>query len=321
MLKVGITGLDKLTRTLEEARRALESLDGEVAKVQFDCNDVLSIQKAISRMEKAVDERLKGYRSNPIVAKLGEASKEQFRNRLLAIASSTRNSSAQLTSLKSGSEDENMGSPIELKRRQRFEFMNKLYEATDGDDRKLVSAEDVAGQLEFEENDARLAIQYLDGEGLLKIESLDWYLRITHLGVVEVESALQNPEKPTVHFPPVQNIIHIGTMTNSVIQQGSANSPQAVTLGDPNLQTVKEFLDAVRSQVSNLPLTAEEKQEAISDIATAAAQIDSPKPKRDILRSSLGALITILKGVSTSVVSREISAHLPAIETFIRSLS
>ncbi len=63
-------------------------------------------------------------------------------------------------------------------------------------------------------------VEYLAGEGLLKYVALGGIISITHLGVIEVEAALQKPDEPTAHFPAVHNTINIGTMSNSVIQQG-----------------------------------------------------------------------------------------------------
>jgi hypothetical protein len=61
----------------------------------------------------------------------------------------------------------------------------------------------------------------LIGEGLIELLSFDRDVRITHLGVVEVEASKENPQQPTQHFPAV-NVIHIGQMTNSQLQAGYA---------------------------------------------------------------------------------------------------
>lgn len=319
MIKVEFSGFDKLQHTLEEASCALQALDGRIALIQMDCTDPFEVQKAIHQMEVAVDERLQPYCNNPIVSNLATAAKEKYRERILELASAHRNDSSKLTSRSTEATEHEMNPEVEKKRKQRFEFMNALYEASGGDEHAMVSG--LEAGLGLNQAETQLTIQYLSGEGLLKRITLDGHVSITHLGVVEVESALQNPEKPTSHFPPVQNIIHIQTMTNSVIQQGATNSPQTVHLEAKDSQVVKDFLDAIAPRLSSLPLTEEERREAQSEIETTRAQINSPRPKSEIIRSSLNALMSIIGKISVSVLTSEISTHLPAIQAFVHSLS
>jgi hypothetical protein len=64
-----ISGLDGLSKTLEEAARALEGIDGELGSVTFDPNDPASIENAIAEIARLVDEKLGAYGSNPIVGR------------------------------------------------------------------------------------------------------------------------------------------------------------------------------------------------------------------------------------------------------------
>jgi hypothetical protein len=297
MLKVDISGFDKLQHTFDEARKALQSLDGEFARIRIDGNDPLETQKAIHKMEVAVDGKLDRYRNNPIIAKLADATKETFRQRILELASSYRNPTSELTS-QVQDEEKAVNPAIEMKRKQRFEYMNELYRVTNGNEMAHVGMAEIGGSLGFTDDECSLTVQYLDGEGLLKYVSLDGWIGITHLGVLEVESALQNPEKPTDHFPPAQNIIHIETMTNSVIQQGVANSSQSVAFGSNDTQLIAQFLGVVAACLPSMRLSDEDKNEALSEIATTRAQLDSPKPKTGIIQSSLSTLVSILEKVS-----------------------
>ena len=320
MFKVKISGLNELQKTLDEATRAIQSLDGEIARIHIDSNDPLEVQKAIHQMEIAVDGKTERYRNNPIIAKVADAAKENFRLRILELASSHRNASSKLTSSPIEAEETAMNPSIEKKRKQRFEYMNSLYEVTNGNETLIVDMAEIGMSLNFTKDETWLTVEYLSGEGLLKLVALGGGISITHLGVVEVESALQNPEEPTDHFPPAQNIIHIATMTNSVIQQGVANSTQSVTLQNNDKELIEHFLDAYATCLSSLELSGDDKNEALSEIATTRAQLNSPKPKSGIIRTSLNTLVSILGKVSTSVLTNEISTHLPAIQAFIHSL-
>jgi hypothetical protein len=48
MIKVDISGFDNLQRTLEEASRALQALDGRIALIQMESSDPPEVQRAIA---------------------------------------------------------------------------------------------------------------------------------------------------------------------------------------------------------------------------------------------------------------------------------
>lgn len=85
-----ITGLDELSKTLEDAQKALQSIDGELGTVNFDPHDPSSIQAAIQKVENLIDERLGPYASNPIVGPLAESTKEHFRQSIVEKAAAAR---------------------------------------------------------------------------------------------------------------------------------------------------------------------------------------------------------------------------------------
>jgi hypothetical protein len=90
-----IEGLDKLTRDLEAAQKALGELDGELGSVSMDPHDPASIEAAIQEAARLVDERVAPYASNPLVAQLVEGVKEAQREGLLERAAAARLESDQ----------------------------------------------------------------------------------------------------------------------------------------------------------------------------------------------------------------------------------
>lgn len=74
-----ITGLDKLTREMDELAKFTKAIDGNLVNVRFDPKDPASMQAAIRQMEAAVDAKAAPYRSNKLVIGLAAKSKEQFR--------------------------------------------------------------------------------------------------------------------------------------------------------------------------------------------------------------------------------------------------
>lgn len=85
-----IDGLDKLTRDLEQAQKAIEAMDGELGTVSFDPEDPVSIEAAIQEVARLIDERLGSYASNPIIGPMVESLKEQYREGILEKAATAR---------------------------------------------------------------------------------------------------------------------------------------------------------------------------------------------------------------------------------------
>ena len=82
MVKVEIKGLD-FKRDLQDAQRALTSLDGEVASLRFNPNDRNDVQRAIREMEGAVDAKVFAYCNNSIVEQVVTGAKRKFRDAIL----------------------------------------------------------------------------------------------------------------------------------------------------------------------------------------------------------------------------------------------
>lgn len=86
MITAKITGLDQLQRQLQDAQRGLEALHGTIATLRFNPGDPESVRRAIQQMEAAVDAKVASYRGNPLVAKVAEMTKRNFRERIYARA-------------------------------------------------------------------------------------------------------------------------------------------------------------------------------------------------------------------------------------------
>jgi len=84
-----ITGLESLTRQLDQARSALEALAGEV-EVSFDPNDPQSIETAIQSVEAMVDERVADWAGNELVADIATEMKDKYREAIVERAAVAR---------------------------------------------------------------------------------------------------------------------------------------------------------------------------------------------------------------------------------------
>lgn len=85
-----ITGLDKLSKQLADAQKALEALDGELGTVSFNPDDPASIEAAIQSVETIIDDRLGPFASNPIIAPLAGQMKEKYREAIIDRAAEAR---------------------------------------------------------------------------------------------------------------------------------------------------------------------------------------------------------------------------------------
>jgi len=85
-----ITGLDKITRELDEAQKAFAEIDGELETVNFDPNDPASIEAAIQGMEEIIHSKLGSYARNSIVAPMVDEMKEKYREAIIEKAAEAR---------------------------------------------------------------------------------------------------------------------------------------------------------------------------------------------------------------------------------------
>jgi hypothetical protein len=72
---IKIKGFDKLTREINDAKKALEGLDGNLGEVRFDPDDPESLEAAIQSMEQMIDERVGRYAGNGIIGPMAEEMK------------------------------------------------------------------------------------------------------------------------------------------------------------------------------------------------------------------------------------------------------
>jgi hypothetical protein len=193
---------------------------------------------------------------------------------------------------------------LQEKKEQRLRFMHRLYEATDGSTFHDVNSTDIGKKLGWSDQVTDKVVEYLVDKGLAKYVSAGGMITITHAGVVEVETALDNPDQGTEHFAPVAvtQIFH-GDVVGSAIQAGSPGATQTTTIGDLNLDGLRQFVERYEEAEPSMGLEPEEAAEAQADIATIRAQLDSPRPKPEIIRESLRSVRTILEGATGSLAA------------------
>jgi len=199
---------------------------------------------------------------------------------------------------------------VNNKKKQRFLFLNRLYELTGGSQLKVVQIHDVATSLGFFVRDEVADIcLYLKNEGLADPRNMA--ISITHFGIKEVEAALSEPDKPSHYFPPV-NVINVHQMNNSVIQQGNLHSQQSASFSEVVGDLIK-LLSSLVEAIPELMLKDEARAELDADIKTIQVQLDSKKPKKAIIKESLRSVQRILEGAAGSVVGQSLLNHIDSL--------
>lgn len=198
---------------------------------------------------------------------------------------------------------------IQKRQAQRLLVMQAIFNASGGSEYTSVSGQDLLDTLGLPDQELGDACQYLEGEFLIEGTRTMWghltpfAVNITHQGIKEMEQSLQAPAQPTEHFPPALSIIHIqGNLIGSPIQSGSPGARQEVTV-DINIADVSDFIGRLERAMPELNLPKEESRELTAEVATIRAQVDSPKPKRQIIRESLSSIQTILLGAGGNMVA------------------
>jgi hypothetical protein len=203
---------------------------------------------------------------------------------------------------------------------RRFQFLKHLHdetqnfyatEATSSSQIPFFSPDDLGNELGFTSIETEQIVRYLSNEGLINRVTAK-SITIAHHGIIELEDALTKPDQPTEHFPPnvVQYIISAQQIINSPIQQGTVDSA-IITLPSSISGDMQEFIETLKNILPDLPISSEDKAEATAEITTIESQLQSPRPKRNIIRTSLETVKRILQDVPANVAANIIAANLP----------
>jgi hypothetical protein len=195
-----------------------------------------------------------------------------------------------------------MSDSLEQKKAKRFRFLHALYDRTGGDQHQQPSMWDIGSELGLSQQETDLVVQYLEGEHLLEFAAMGGYISINHYGVLQVEQALSAPEKPTQYFPPVINVLHIGNVSGSSIQQTGANSVLTATVAN-HATGLRELATELRQASVELGRSTERSRELEANISTLEAQASSPSPNPTIVREALNTVRNVLEGMTGSLLA------------------
>jgi hypothetical protein len=94
---------------------------------------------------------------------------------------------------------------LDQRRTQRFQFLRALYEMSRGSERVLLYVEEVGDSVGLGLIEAMDAAQYLGEKRLIRVVMRN-IISVSQDGIDELETALEQPEQATTHFPPAQSV-------------------------------------------------------------------------------------------------------------------
>lgn len=193
-------------------------------------------------------------------------------------------------------------STLERKRQRRLEYMQALYDETGGSTNVAVDMWELGDQLGWSREDTDHTVEYLGEEGLLETVAMGGTICITHQGVVEVEASISRPNDATEHFP-ARNVINVGTMIASQIQQDSAGATQTTqVIAADSAQELLEVIRQLRSEVlPELELGKDDAETLKTELEVAELYLRSNRPRRAAVRQSIEQ-VSVLLGQATVVV-------------------
>ena len=152
--------------------------------------------------------------------------------------------------------------------------------------------------------DTDLVTDYLANEELIEFMGGGdgGQVSITHPGIREVEEALGGSGEATDHFSTAAIMVVQGDVHNSQFQLGTQDSQQfqeSITTADS--EALRVFIERIETSLSQMNLTQEQELDAVADIATVRAQLQSPRPKRRILKEAVRSLRSLVEGVGGNV--------------------
>ena len=186
----------------------------------------------------------------------------------------------------------------------------------------MINGWEIGKELNFDKEYSTTIFYYLHSEGLVKPMGAGINLSITHYGVIEVEKALIEPDKPTTHFLPLNqyNNINIEVMNGGAIQQATPNSTINYTTSHEVLNDITAFIKDLKKIIENSNFEEEIKDEMQTDIQTIEVQINSKRPKPNILKETLKSIKTIVEGTLSGVASGLIMTNPSDLITKINNL-
>jgi hypothetical protein len=197
---------------------------------------------------------------------------------------------------------------LEQTKIKRFNFLKALYDESSD---RLFPARQFARKLALSDDESRNVVNFLKGEGFLKTHLESGSLvSITHARKKEIERAMSEPNTASKHFPSI-NVMIVHIRNGSQVSQGSTNTTQTQNITENHGEKLSEFIKLFEQKISEIQFQSnDDRREAVAEVSTIKAQLDSPKPKWEIIKSSGSTVKGILEKAAGSILASQLLEYL-----------
>jgi hypothetical protein len=159
------------------------------------------------------------------------------------------------------------------------------------------------------EEDAKAAWRYLKDRKLIDTFNIDYTARVNGAGIDTIEGAQRSPDQPSANFPSVSynivhNTMHVGTMSNSPVQQGGTHSTQRqnVVYSANDVSDLARLVSQLTAHLEELQLDARQQRRAEAQIATLRTELTA-EPDPNIVKQAGRTLRNITEGAIGSLLA------------------
>lgn len=139
---------------------------------------------------------------------------------------------------------------IQNAREKRSQFLEHLYDEAGANSNAMINMYELGSELGFQKGETGQVVDYLVGEGFVRHMALGGGIIITHRGIVEIEEAIAHHIQKATFYPSI-NIINVGTMIGSQIQQSTTQSDQKVTISIDDIKSIETRENAQKLKSSS----------------------------------------------------------------------
>ena len=197
---------------------------------------------------------------------------------------------------------------LQEKKVLRTQIMKFAYESTNGDTFAFVDLNDAEFLADYGIEDVTREVKYLEGEYLVKALWTSGIhvppFQLQHLGVLEVEQALENDNQATEHFVPLDSFnvnIFNGNVHTGAIIQGKDNVTNINEGID--FDQLKEILNRISTYAETSELKGSDSVLVDQAIENIRSEIDSPHPREKVIRASVRFLRELMIASGGSIAA------------------
>ncbi|RTE01746.1 hypothetical protein [Paenibacillus whitsoniae] len=203
---------------------------------------------------------------------------------------------------------------VEMKQMRENYFM-EVYDIVKGAQNIFVNMHEVGARLGLSKVDTNRIVEYLRGEDILKLMTLDGTIGITHKGIKAAERGSIEADVSSTVGSIVNNTIN---NINSPGSQIGINSIQSMQHHDAlPLNELIEFVLKIKGVLPTLNLDVDEKEVLESDLRILEKQITNPNPDPVKVKSRFRSL---MEGLGEKVTVTAIAGQFPTVMKWVKEL-